>query len=878
MNTTIGKSFGHVLLMAIGVVVTMLALGMFSVKPASAGLDVTTVDVTPATARSIAQYTITVTGASGDPVNAINVGDTITVKFNTSTGVPSSIAASAVKLKTTQVLDGSDGAAGDPNQLRSASAITVSGKSVTITVPDMDPGDGAGSIGDNGIAGGTGASYIIIFTQAAGIQNPNTQKEQSVGYTLEVSSTGDTTADTSVKYAINATVSFSPSTAARGATLTVTGRGFAKNCADCKIRFNPQNSVTPTTGAEGSGTIDADGVFAGTVVLDASTNQTGWFIWVVDSTGFGKTATATWTQDAGANPRVTSATPGSTVKVDLVDYTSDFSFGTTGNVQVGSDTNVTNTALALSGSDTSSLTPFKFLLPTTTPTGTHKVTIDENGSGKTASFNLEVISRVLTVTPNPASPGQSITISGTGFAKTSGKIAQNALTASSTGGGSANVNRGGEITIDGSGDWSFATTMPTKEVFIDTSSESVTFTATDSDSLVGKSSGFKRTPRTLTLSPAEVGPGSTVIVTVTGLTVDNGTTADVNASFAITSSDTTNLKFIGTISFPIGSDGSGTGTITIANSSKDGTYTLTAKDNAPTLYPNASGAEVEATTQQQATASIKIPKGTVTVDPASASTGQFVTVTGVNFPANTTGTTLTFDGANGIPVGGFTTDTIGSFSVLTEVPPQNIGGSLTPGTKIVEVVIGTITGNTTAFAVPNPMIILTPAEAEVEGTVVITGTGFNSLGTVSTLTIGDVSVIPSPAPRAARNGDITATITIPLLNPGSYTVVMINDKDGNFTATATFTALAAKAPAAAATDATETIFADVIANDDNLVRVWRFSNAEQSWAFYDPRPAFAAANTLTKSGAGDIVWVNVTAEQEFQGATLFPGWNLISLK
>lgn len=36
MNTTIGKSFGLALLMVMGVIVTMLALGMFSSKPASA--------------------------------------------------------------------------------------------------------------------------------------------------------------------------------------------------------------------------------------------------------------------------------------------------------------------------------------------------------------------------------------------------------------------------------------------------------------------------------------------------------------------------------------------------------------------------------------------------------------------------------------------------------------------------------------------------------------------------------------------------------------------------------------------------------------------------------------------------------------------------
>ena len=116
---------------------------------------------------------------------------------------------------------------------------------------------------------------------------------------------------------------------------------------------------------------------------------------------------------------------------------------------------------------------------------------------------------------------------------------------------------------------------------------------------------------------------------------------------------------------------------------------------------------------------------------------------------------------------------------------------------------------------------------------------------------------------------------VPLLNAGSYTVTMANGT--SFSASATFTATAAKAVAASTADNTEVVFADVIDNDDNLVRVWRFSNASQEWSFYDPRPAFSAANTLEKTGAGDIVWVNVTAEQSFQSGTLFPGWNLISL-
>jgi hypothetical protein len=200
---------------------------------------------------------------------------------------------------------------------------------------------------------------------------------------------------------------------------------------------------------------------------------------------------------------------------------------------------------------------------------------------------------------------------------------------------------------------------------------------------------------------------------------------------------------------------------------------------------------------------------------------------------------------------------------------------LSPGTQIISAKVGEITGSTTDFSTPNPSVSVTPASASVEETITVTGTGFNSLGTVTVLSIGSASAIPSPAPRATRNGDITTEVLVPLLNAGAYTVTMTNGT--GFSASTTFTATAAKVVAASTADDTSTVFADVIANDDSLVRVWRFSNADQSWNFYDPRPAFASANTLAKTGAGDIVWVNVTAEQSFQGGTLFPGWNLISL-
>ncbi|MEE3005871.1 MAG: IPT/TIG domain-containing protein [Chloroflexota bacterium] len=177
---------------------------------------------------------------------------------------------------------------------------------------------------------------------------------------------------------------------------------------------------------------------------------------------------------------------------------------------------------------------------------------------------------------------------------------------------------------------------------------------------------------------------------------------------------------------------------------------------------------------------------------------------------------------------------------------------------------------------------MSPSSASVEEAITVTGTGFNSLGTVTVLTIGSASALPSPAPRATRSGGLEFDVTVPLLNPGTYTVTMTNAT--GFSASTTFVAVAATVVAASTADDTATIFADVIANDDNLVRVWRFSNPDQSWSFYDPRPAFAEANTLAKTGAGDIVWVNVTAEQtvadltDTQNGVLSAGWNLISLK
>ena len=838
MNTKIGKSFGLVLLMVAGVIGAMLVLGMFSAKPAGADHEAADVTLDPTKARSIGAYTIVFVANTGD---ALEVGDSITVTFNTSTGVPSSIASSAIKLKA-------DG----PGQLVSAGAVTVSGKAITITVPDMDPA----TTGDDAIA--AGATVTITITQGAGIQNPNKHGD----YHLDVKTTQHPENAESVGYAIDAFVS-SPPAAKRGSTVTVTGVGFEKNCSLCIIRINPQNISTPTTGNAGSGSINANGEFAGTFVPSSSTKSG--FIWVEDSEGFSWPSSSTWTQSPGATPRVTTVSPGSTVNVDLVDYTrseniSRVSFS-------GADASFTALRLSSSGG-TTSLDPFKFVVPHNTVAGTHKVVIRDL-AGKTASFSLEVVIRVLTITPATAVPGQNITVSGIGFTK-NGTIGEGDLTATASG-DLAEINPSTAISIDSTGAFAFATTLPTEEDFADTSSNAIKIEASDG-TLEGAStsSGFSRTPRTLTLDPPTASPGKSVTVIVTGMTVDNNEAGiDENAEFTIMAAG---LEFTGNTTFPINSDGVGTGTVTIPIGINPSTILITAEDNAAALND-------DATENRSATANLVVPTGTVAVDPAEASTGNFITVSGSAFPPNSVGTALTFGGASAFPPGGFSTDSNGDFSVLVEVPPASGGGSLTPGTKIIKVAIGQAEGSTIGFAVPDPTIVITPSEVTVEDIATITGTGFDSLVTATALTIGNTVVMPSPAPRAGRNGDITAEILIPLFNPGVYIVVMSTGDD--FSATGTITVLAAGSKAASTAADAKDVFADVINNGDNLVRVWRYDNSaisadKEPWTFYDPK--FEDASTLKKTGAGDIVWINVINKQEFQGQTLFAGWNLILLK
>ena len=68
--------------------------------------------------------------------------------------------------------------------------------------------------------------------------------------------------------------------------------------------------------------------------------------------------------------------------------------------------------------------------------------------------------------------------------------------------------------------------------------------------------------------------------------------------------------------------------------------------------------------------------------------------------------------------------------------------------------------------------------------------------------------------------------------------------------------------------------------DNNLIRLWNFNNSNKEWTYFDPRPVFAPANTVTEIVGGQIYWINVTADQTvvINGTlhVLTEGWNILT--
>ena len=777
MKTNTGISFGLALMVAIGVLATALALGLFSPNGVGAQVSVedaagtaTGVTSSPSTPGATATFTV----RFKHNVQLDN-GGTITVTFDKGISVPNTIDKNTILITTGQTTGGSSNPVIDP----AISTNSAGNTEVVLTIGDTQPATNTTDPMIPQVNGITGSStpHKISFSPLAGIKNPitkssgnsndigqawvsvRTSEENEVAGAGSQANGPDTVSPNLNVLAIAATLSRSPSSGTFGTSVTITGKGFTSGLsATIWLEVDNDGVLDPGEAIIASSVPISGGEFSTTVTTDSrwiiSTDKAP-NIGAHDGTGATATtgtASGNFTTVGKVTTNKTSVTRGESITVSL------FQFRASSVVKMVTFGGVPAILPILPGAVTATSSGFlslSLIVPTEAPLGTHRIAVYADLESPVFSRNttVDIVGAPLTLTPSSAVPDQKITISGTGF----------------TTGGTA---------------------------------------------------------------------------TVTANTISTGAQTDGDSHAEIAIDNSGNL--VTTYEVP------STSTLTTA-----GSYTILVKDSKG----------------RTGTATLTVPSRTLALDPGSSRRGSTVTFSGSGYPASATVSVAYGDSTvatvNATSVG----DVSGTFTVPTwaSIPSTNavVATSTTEGKASAP--------KTVTHQVPGASIAVDPGSGISGSMATITGTGFPGFTSMSVLTLGGVSALPVPNPSSDGDGNFSATFLIPQLSVGSKALIgTIGSDTSGVTANTSFTLLATAVTPTVTTQDTTVVFADDIASD-NLVRVWLFSNTTKEWTFFDPRPAFEAANSLTSSSSGDIVWVNFLADSTFQGTAYTAGWNQISL-
>jgi hypothetical protein len=382
----------------------------------------------------------------------------------------------------------------------------------------------------------------------------------------------------------------------------------------------------------------------------------------------------------------------------------------------------------------------------------------------------------------------------------------------------------------------------------------------------------------LTATPNTVVPNQTITLTGSGYSASETINLASDDSAISLGGSETDLKTTGSATI---SDKFNENASVSTDSGGNWSASLIVPLNSTTVNPGTHELKVKDDGGRSGTADLVLADRTIVLSTSESALGSTVSVTGSGFPAANTKAyaestpTVSIQyvpsGSTALTVASLRPDASGNISGDFEVP---ITASI-PSTNSVRAVftVSSVDYTTaTTHDIPKAVMTMDPVSGPSGTNVTVTGTGFKAHSTVSTLEFGAIDVRPAPVPSTGTDGSFTTTILIPQANVGAHPV---KATISNTTASGSFTVT--EEPLVSGDTASATYFASIIDNGDNLVRVFRFDNASQSWSFFDPLPAFAEVNELTTVAGDDIVWVRVNEAQDFEGIALVAGWNLIVL-
>ena len=624
--------------------------------------------------------------AADDSAAPVAVGNDIEVDL-TGFAVPATIGESSV------IFTDPDGATTGSSFVGSPETVVVSGKKVLLTVPRLNA---AGEANTETVTG----NYAITFKQSAGITNPDTAGNKKITITENAPSARKDTLWTTIDRVIN----LDKTSGTRGTMVAVTGKGYGSGTSTVYLQqvhttasataLNMENTTANAATLAPEPLLKTDykaGDAKGDPVqLGSATTADGSFTLTIDTTA-PDFVVGTWTPagstavngvnriqatdasgadtDSMAYFRVkgkVAVSPASiakagTLTVTLTDWTAGVTRVSIGGVEDcdGDTAGVQRCFLDANGaiSQTPNLVStgnkhvFKVKVPTTVPLGTQQVAI--RGSSGTVAGTSDVIisAQELTVTPTTAARGQSVSISGAGFAPM-GNATNGEIVSITVGGvsvpASDNINN---IDVVSGGNVNFTITIPKNKTLLRDGENTIVVTAHNG----GVGTAKVNIPKAaISLEPATSRRGTEVSVTGSGF-------------------------FAGELVLV---EYAGSETRRVASELADGSGGFTATFNVPNVAEIGKAQKVTATADVtvsnvthtiSAQATHTTPDATITITPGTAAPGSRVTISGIDFPLYTAVKDMTIDGLPVLPVPTPITDEQGAFSATVVVPQAERG-------------------------------------------------------------------------------------------------------------------------------------------------------------------------------------------------------------
>ena len=880
MNTTVSKSFGLALLLAVGIIAVMVALGTFSSQKVGADTGAAaTHDAAVETADVGLQFSSRAASAPVEistevtSVGTLNFADPIRVRMK-GYGLPDSISAADVFLRGTGDL------------AAQAGSVLISGGVIVIEVGDMN----AGVDGNQGLGGG---DFTIVFRQSAGITNPAIAGV----YHIEVDANGDVATDfndagpDTRHVRINRSLKLSPTSGVSGEDVAISGTGYDKGVSAIYIEADPAwlkvkaakyywsgmtkavfSDDQPAT--EGIQELTRDEFFARTGATSPTTAGVT-TIYAVDHTDQSKLDF--WIDTVADG----SATPAVEARFDRMSTPSQ-----------GPSDEVISESLGVSDGKFSTT-----------------VTVDNKfESGPNPIFVQDAGGRVEFLGNFNVNP--SIELSkgaaqlGDEFDVTFHHFTMAILESATIGGESLGVPiRAGTPNADPPRN-KYRYQVPSSE--LDSGIQQVRMRVGDGtsnatvdlgDQIANADLNIGGLP--LSFSPAVAVPGQQI--TIKGRGFSRGATiatieigdVDEAKEYAYdvrnsrtndndTEDDTTD-DYTEYLYSDLGdSDRISKNVVTAIRVSNSGDWTGAIKvpewvdetDDVQVVVTEGSGGYGN---NRTGVANITIPKPTVTVEPESSRPGSTVTIEGSGFTSKST-VLIYYDG---LVVTSALTDTTGVFNEQVVIPID-----FDVAVEDIEIRATTVHDDRdpawaekeafTEHDVPPGILTVTPEGGPPGTSITINGEGFKAF-TPFNATIGGLGVLSEGGENTDGNGHFSRMVVVPPLREGIHSITVTQQGRGGGTNTESISFEVGDI--GPAIQAVEVAFEDLIDNG-SLTTVWRYDFDTRSWTSYTTDPETSFGNDLFEVESGDILYVHVSSDQVFshqKGSTLMMGWSLITL-